>query len=75
MKGENMKDESKLTEREKEVMELLCQGYSNPEIARILFVSSHTVKAHVCSIIYKLGAKNRTRAVYLFCERKYTNAA
>ena len=70
-----MTDKTKLTPREIEVMELLCQGYSNPEIADILFVSTHTVKAHVCSIIYKLGAKNRTKAVYEFCKKKFSTAA
>ena len=55
----------KLTAREVEVFDLMCLGYSNQEIAKILFVSAHTIKAHVSSIIYKIEAKNRTHAIYL----------
>ena len=55
-----------LTFRETEVIKLLCLGYSNFEIAKELFISIHTVKAHVSSIIYKFEAKNRTHAIYLY---------
>lgn len=60
----------KLTNREFEVMELICQGLSNNEIGKELFISTNTVKAHVMSIIEKLQAKNRTSAVYIFCQNK-----
>ena len=56
-----------LTNREFEVMELICDGLSNNEIADKLIISTNTVKAHVVSIIEKLQAKNRTSAVYIFC--------
>lgn len=42
-----------LTSREFEVLELICKGLSNPQIAKELIVSHHTVKAHVASIYYK----------------------
>ena len=56
-----------LTSREYEVMELLCQGLTNNEIADRLIITVNTVKAHIESIFYKLKAKNRTSAVYIFC--------
>ncbi|MBO5385386.1 response regulator transcription factor [bacterium] len=49
-----------LTPREKEVLELVCKGYSNSQIANELIISTHTAKAHVTSIIRKLGLENRT---------------
>ena len=54
-----------LSEREKEVLSLVIEGKTNPEIADILFISIHTVKAHVCSIIEKLKANGRTNAAVL----------
>lgn len=54
-----------LTQRELTVLKCLCMGYSNPEIAQKLFISNNTAKAHVTSILKKLGAKNRTLAAYI----------
>ena len=51
-----------LTEREKEVLELIIQGKSNPQIANELILSSHTVKAHLESIYKKLGVHNKVQA-------------
>jgi DNA-binding NarL/FixJ family response regulator len=51
-----------LTPREVEVLKLLAQGQTNPEIARELVVSPATVKAHVHRIILKLGVSDRTQA-------------
>jgi NarL family two-component system response regulator LiaR len=52
-----------LTEREKEVLALLVEGYTNPKIAEELVVSKSTVKFHVSSILNKLQVSTRTEAV------------
>jgi len=54
---------SELSEREIEVLEALCQGMSNREIAEVMIVSPETVKTHVSTVISKLGVKDRTQAV------------
>ena len=51
-----------LSERELEVLRLVCQGKDNGEIARDLVVSRATVKGHVESILSKLGTRNRVQA-------------
>ncbi len=52
-----------LSPRERDVLSLLVQGLTNPEIAARLFVRLSTVKTHVSSIIAKLGVATRTEAV------------
>jgi two-component system, NarL family, response regulator LiaR len=51
-----------LTERENEVLKLLARGRANKQIASELYVSEKTVKAHVSSILMKLGVRSRTQA-------------
>ena len=52
-----------LSPRETEVLALVAQGQSNPEIARSLFLSEATVKTHLLHAFEKLGVSDRTRAV------------
>jgi LuxR family maltose regulon positive regulatory protein len=52
-----------LSERELEVLRLLAEGLSNPEIASRLYLSTNTVKVHTRNIYGKLGVHNRTQAV------------
>ncbi len=52
-----------LSRRELEVLQLMAEGRTNPEIAHKLIVAPGTVKAHAASIYRKLDAANRTEAV------------
>jgi DNA-binding CsgD family transcriptional regulator len=56
-------DETPLTAREREVIELVSSGATNQEIANALVISESTVKSHVKHILRKLGAANRAEAV------------
>lgn len=52
-----------LSEREMEVLQLLAEGKSTPEIASNMFISQKTVKNHLASIYEKIDARDRTHAV------------
>lgn len=57
-----------LTAREREVAELVGQGLSNADIAKELFMSVPTVKAHVSRVLTKLGADNRVQVAIVVHE-------
>ena len=56
------KKKENITLRESEVLKLVVEGYSNKEIAEKLFITHHTVKAHLSQVFKKLGVTNRTSA-------------
>ena len=53
---------STLTEREREVLDLLAQGLTNKEIAEKLFITTNTVKRHLKAVFEKLGVHTRSAA-------------
>ena len=59
-----------LSRREKEVLELIAEGYTNPQIAEKLFVSPFTVDSHRKNLIAKLNAKNTASLIRFAVENK-----
>lgn len=51
-----------LTNRELEILQYICEGLSNKEIAKALFISEKTVKNHITSLLRKLEVEDRTQA-------------
>ena len=52
-----------LTQREVEILGLMAQGLTNPEIAERLFLSNHTVKTHIYRVFAKTGSRDRVAAI------------
>ena len=60
--NENNRKDYDLTSREAQILKLMTEGYSNMEIAQILFISINTTKAHVANILQKLEVDDRLQA-------------
>ena len=56
-------DSAMLSERERQVLEMIAAGSTNREIAERLFLSPHTVKDHTSALYRKIGARNRAQAI------------
>jgi len=70
LKQNNLQDSyDLLTEREKEVLQLLAQGKSNKEVAQILNLSPHTIDSHRTNLMQKLDVHN-TAEIVLYAVRK-----
>jgi len=59
-----------LTRREKEVLELICKGYSNQQISNTLFISQRTVERHRSSLLQKTESKNSISLVVYAIKNK-----
>ncbi len=64
-------DDNPLTEREKEILHLAERGFSTKQIAAELFLSSGTIRNYFSELLDKLGAQNRSQAVYIAKEKEY----
>ena len=62
-----------ISEREKEVLEQICKGLSNQEIADTLFISKRTVEKHRASLLSKTNTKNTAQLVMYAIENKLTD--
>jgi DNA-binding NarL/FixJ family response regulator len=60
--GASESESKPLTRRELEILQLVSEGYSNAELARMLWVAEQTVKFHLSNIYRKLAVANRTEA-------------
>ena len=60
---EGAPEERVISQREEEVLQLIADGCSTPEVAERLYISQKTVKNHLASIYQKLEARDRTQAV------------
>ena len=59
-----------LTPREKEILELIAEGFTNPQIAEKIFLSQFTVDSHRKNLLAKLNVKNTASLIRLAVERK-----
>jgi len=62
-------EEVKLSKRETEILELLCEGLANKEIADRLCVEVHTVKNHMHNVLAKCGVRRRADAAAILHRR------
>ena len=63
-----------LTQREQQIMRMICNGAENTEIADSMGKGLGTIRINVSEILRKLGAKNRTQAAVLWTRAQLTGA-
>ncbi|HEY0828136.1 MAG TPA: LuxR C-terminal-related transcriptional regulator [Bacilli bacterium] len=63
MMGSDFKSKFLLTNREREVFELLVTDKTTKDIAKLLFISEKTVRNHISNVMQKLNVKGRSQAV------------
>ena len=59
----NPRTARRITARERDVLELVADGYSTAEIARALWITEDTVRTHIKRMLVRLGARTRAHAV------------
>jgi NarL family two-component system response regulator LiaR len=64
--------EQGLTERESEVLSLICQGMSNQQVAQNLYLSINSVKTYIRTLYRKIGARSRSQAVIWGLQRGFS---
>lgn len=52
-----------LTDRHRQIIELIAQGLTDVEVGKRLYISPDTAKSHLCTLLKRLDARNRTHAV------------
>lgn len=67
--GEPSRGVDSLTEREKEILQLIAEGLTNKEIAANIHLSEKTVRNHITAIFMKLGVSHRTQAAICYLNR------
>jgi len=70
LRGNDQKSKFLLTQREREVFELLVQDKTTREIAQQLFISEKTVRNHISNVMQKLNVKGRAQAVVELIKQK-----
>lgn len=70
IKEKKSNEKINLTKREKEILELICKGYSNNEIAEKLFISQRTVERHRANLLEKTNSKNSISLVVFALKNK-----
>lgn len=70
-KTNQIKSKIKLTKRELQILELICKGYTNNEIAEKLFISSRTVDNHRANLLAKTDTKNTASLVAFAIQNKF----
>jgi len=71
--GDTMSRLSSLTNQQARILELICEGKLNKQIAYDLTIAETTVKAHVTAIMRKLGVQSRTQAVLVAQDAKFAS--